>query len=113
MQPQIVDVDGKLPGEDVGYVIDWSRDIPDTETLNAFAWNIYDASSPTVSVYSAMNGGYDLSDANRTSEVDVKAGTDGHTYLVLAQVSCSSGRIYQKVLRLKVTALGGITTTAP
>jgi hypothetical protein len=102
----------KQPREILPYTLDLSpiNTFGDgTETIASVAWTIYDDSDDPASstdLASTMIPSSTDSFSGATITNYVQLGTDGHSYILRALVTCSSGSVYEVEGRIKVKEIG-------
>ena len=112
MSLKVTPLEDKQPNEKLPYTLDLSpiNTFGDgTETIASVAWIIYDDNDDPASAV-------DLSSTMIPSSADsfsgtsitnyVQSGTSGHSYILRALVTCSSGSVYEVEGRIKVKEIG-------
>lgn len=94
----------KRPGEEFRLSWDFVNDVEATDSYNAHAITAVDVASGVDVTTTVLQSPVRIGATGAVLGVQVQAGTDGHDYDVLFQLTTTQGDVFQRVVRVSVRA---------
>ena len=94
----------KRPGEEYRLSWDFVNDVEATDSYAAHSIKAFDVASGSEVTATFLQSPGRIGSTGAVLGVQVQAGTDGHDYDVLFQLTTTQGDVFQRVIRVSVKA---------